>query len=130
MTFDVNWRGPQVLNRVEKATADAIDEVMSDCVNDAKSDVPVATASLQGSIKIVDPGGKDAGGVIAGVWGSTDINYALAIETGNFAYLRGQKSSAKLSVPTRRNRGRRGSLRRAADQNYPNLQPAIRRRIR
>ena len=71
---------------------------------------------------------------IAGYWGSTDILYALGVETGDFSYLRGS-NVGKGSLagfqhpPTRRNKGNRGSLRKAADQHYPKLAEAIARRI-
>ena len=126
-SFDLSGlRVDEVLSNVEKATKDGIDEVMSDCVGTSKGDVPVASASYQGSIRIVEPARKD-GGEIAGVWGSTDINYALAIETGDFSYLQGQPSDGE-RVETRKNKGNRGSLRKAADQHYRELPDAIARR--
>ena len=126
----IDWRGPQVLDRAEDAARQGIDVIMSRCVPAAKADVPVATAALQGSIKVVEPARKETGGEIAGLWGSTDIMYALAVETGDFGYLKGQRSDGKPFVETRRNKGRRGSLRKAADDHYKDLAGEIARRIR
>ena len=123
------WRGPEVAAKVAKAARNGIDEVMSDCVGDAKEDAPVATASYQGSIRIVEPA-EQVGDEIAGIWGSTDINYALALETGDFSYLRGLAPEDTERVATRRNKGNRGSLRKSADKNYGNLPGAIARRMR
>jgi len=129
--FDLDWRGPQVRRRVLVATKDGIDTVMGDCVKGAKRDVPRATASYQGSIRIVEPA-RVVGNDVAGYWGSTDINYALAIETGDFGYLRdadllGDEPDHR--VPTRANKGNRGSLRKMADRYYPGLPAEIRRRV-
>ena len=55
----LDWRGPQVLKKVERAAADGIDEIMADCVVTAKGDVPVASAAYQGSIKIVQEARKE-----------------------------------------------------------------------
>ena len=71
---------------------------------------------------------------IAGYWGSADIFYALGVETGDFSYLRGHNegrgSLAGFQRPeTRRNKGNRGSLRKAADEHYPKLADAIARRL-
>lgn len=55
----LDWRGPQVLSKVEQAAKDGIDEIMADCVVTAKTDVPVASASYQGSIRIVEPARKE-----------------------------------------------------------------------
>lgn len=100
------------------------------CVPEAKMHVPVATSALQGSIKIVEPARRDATGVVAGIWGSADIVYALGVETGDFSYLRGTNADVRDGVPTKRNKGNRGSLRRAADAHYGKLPGAIARRAR
>ena len=55
----INYRGREVLDKVERAAADGIDEIMAKCVVSAKTDVPVATAAYQGSIKIVQPAGRE-----------------------------------------------------------------------
>jgi len=125
------FRGEQVSANVVRATKHGIDTIMAQSVVDAKEDVPVATASYQGSIRIVEPADKH-GDEIAGVWGSTDINYALGLETGDFSYLAGAQPLGGESanrVETRRNKGHRGSLRKSADRNYPNLADEIRKRL-
>lgn len=71
---------------------------------------------------------------IAGYWGSTDVIYALAVETGNASYLKGSNegkgSLAGFKRPeTRRNKGHHNSLRNSADEHYPKLAKAISRRI-
>ena len=127
-SFDLSGlRVDEVLSNVEKATKDGIDEVMSDCVGYIKRRrAGRHRLPTRGVFKIVEPARKD-GGEIAGVWGSTDINYALAIETGDFSYLQGQPSDGE-RVETRKNKGNRGSLRKAADQHYRELPDAIARR--
>ena len=72
---------------------------------------------------------------IAGYWGSTDITYALGVETGDFSYLRGSNEGRGSLAgfkrpPTRRNKGNQGSLRKATDEHYPRLGKAIAGRIR
>ena len=52
-TFELDWRGAQVLSKIERAAKDGIDEIMADCVVTAKQDVPVASSAYQGSIKII-----------------------------------------------------------------------------
>jgi len=131
--WDIDWRGDEVLKRTNEAARQGIDEIMSRCVPSAKADVPVATAALQGSIKVVEPARQD-GDVIAGIWGSTDIFYALAVETGDHGYLKGfsqgRASQAGFKrVETWRNKGNRGSLRKAADEHYPDLPKAISERV-
>ena len=122
--FDFKWNGEQVRKNVVKATIHGIDHIMGRCVGTGKEDVPVASATYQGSIRIVEPAAEH-GDEIYGVWGSVDVNYALAIETGDFSYLKGLPNQSRQSVPTRKNKGNRGSLRKAADQHYPDLPSAI-----
>lgn len=126
--FDVRWRGPQVRAKVMRATKGGINEIMSRCIATAKEDVPVATATYQGSIRVVEAA-DERGDEVYGVWGSVDVNYALAIETGDFSYLKGVKQTGP-RAETRRNKGSRGSLRKAADQHYPDLPRAISERMR
>ena len=126
--IDIDWKGDQVLSNAEDAARKGIDEIMALCVSDSKQTVPVATAALQGGIKVSQPARKD-GDEIAGIWGSHDVFYALAIETGDRSYLRGmsRNSTAGMGkVQTKRNKGRRNSLRDAADTHYPELAGAIR----
>ena len=54
---------------------------MVDCVTDAKPNTPFITGALSRSIRF-NPA-KAEGNTVVGVWGSFDINYALAVETGN-----------------------------------------------
>ncbi len=125
------YRGRQVRDNVVKAAKDGIDTIMANSIVDAKSDVPVATASYQGSIRIVEPA-EEHGDEISGIWGSTDINYALGLETGDFDYLTGARplgGESSTRVETRRNKGKRGSLRKSSDKNYPNLADEIRKRL-
>jgi len=131
--WTINWKGPEVLKVTNEATKAGIDEIMNRCVPDAMADVPYATGALQGSIKVVEYARED-GREIAGIWGSTDIFYALGVETGDYGYLKGfsqdKESTAGFKRPTtKRNKGRRGSLRKAADKHYPDLPKAIARGI-
>ncbi len=124
--FTIDWKGDEVMSTVERATKDGIDIIMGECLPTAKDDVPVATSAYHGSIKVVEKARK-VGGEIAGIWGSTDINYALAIETGDRSYLRGSGLTEKgeKRVPTHRNKGNHGSLRKAADRHYKDLAKTI-----
>ena len=128
--YDFKWRGDVVREHVERAARIGIDTIMSRCINSSKGDVPVASASYQGSIMVQEPA-EIQSGEVSGVWGSVDLNYALGVETGDYSYLKGQPSEKDgKSVPTRKNKGHRGSLRKAADEHYPDLAPEIARAMR
>lgn len=131
MTVTTTWRGPQVKAALERAASRALVDVATQCVTTAKSDVPVATAILQRSIRF-EPPHKNKVGRISLRWGSFSVHYALAVETGNRS-LAGPVPFGRhrvKSVPTRRNEGNTHYLRSAAQRHYPNLARAVRRRFK
>ena len=128
--IDFKWKGNHVYDKVVKAAKDGVDEIMNRCVTEAFGDVPYASGTLQGSIKPHEQANDlfgDNNGDLYGIWGSHDVVYALAIETGEFGYLESVKAeTAGEWKPTTRNKGVRGSLRRAADKHYKDLAGEIR----
>ena len=121
-----------VLRRYENGARRGIDSIMGDCVKEAFDTVPIATAALQGGIKISQDARKE-GDEIAGIWGSHDVFYALAVETGDREYLEDLPKRASTKgmkrVPTYKNKGRRNSLRDAADIYYPQLADRIQEKL-
>ena len=77
----VEWLGDDVFKATQRATELAANETMALCVDDAKKNVPVVTAVLQGSIRLTPA--LAVGFIVTGEWGSFDVNYALAVETGD-----------------------------------------------
>ena len=133
--FKLDWKGDDVLKQVVKATRQGIDEVMGKCVEDAQANVPVRTGNLKRSIKPQEPAHEERG-VVVGVWGSADVNYALAVEVGTTggsiqvkAHTRKGRSLRAHSRQTSPRRGR-NMLRNAADKNYPRLEETIAKRLR
>ena len=115
----------KVLSRYEKATMGGIDDVMADCVQQAIEDAPFATGALAGGIAIHHDARKEEGDEIAGMWGSHDVFYALAVETGDREYLKDlpkRESTAGMNrKETTLNKGRRNFMRGATDIYYPQL---------
>ena len=123
----LDWKGPQVRRAIERASEWGIDKTTSECVRDAKENVPVRTGALQGSIRM-QPATR-RGKYIEGTWGSFDVNYALAIELGNPSLIPRDADNRRESLPYSsrgRNTGNRGFLRGAADKQYPKLAGRIR----
>ena len=121
-TGGLNWRGPEVQRLVQEATEGGLMAVAADCVKDAKEHVPVVTGNLQRSIKANPPETK--GNITGLVWGSHDVHYALAIETGNRSLIGPEDASARDIPPTKspgKNHGNVRFLRGAADKFYPQL---------
>lgn len=128
---DVDWRGKQVRRAVQRASKRAIDDTMSRAVSHAKENVPVVTATLQGSLRI-EPA-EIKGNVVSGRWGSFDVNYALAVEMGNRSLVpaggdakRDKRSGTGRGIRT----GNTGFLRSAADREYPKLAGRIRKEFK
>ena len=103
----LNWKGKEVAEKTIEDTRKAMDRVMAKCVLDAKADVRVVTATLQGSIRMQPT--KMEGDVLVGRWGSHNVVYAVFVELGTI-HMEAQPY-----------------LRPAADRNYPNLPGEIRR---
>ena len=124
----VDWRGPQVRRAVERASQRAIDKTTSLCVKDAKDNVPVVTATLQGSFKIQPA--EIEGNFVTGLWGSFDVNYALAVELGNRSLVPSGGDTQRETLPNSGRgirTGNTGFLRGAADKEYPKLRERIAR---
>ena len=145
-TYTIQWRGEEVTARILDAARQAIDETMGECVVDAQRNVPVVTGTLRRSITIHQLATKTKD-TVAGVWGSADVVYALAVETGNRADVkrtdstregggerggaaRGRRTGPPLKVTAGKNTGNRNFLRGAADKEYPDLGGRIRGRLR
>jgi hypothetical protein len=76
----VKWYGEQLKAKMDKAVPLAIDYITSNCVREAKVNVPVKTAVLQGSIQMRMAEKKTT--YWSGLWGSWACNYALPVEFG------------------------------------------------
>ncbi len=77
----LDWKGKEVRRRVVEATKEAINETMGDAVAEAQPNTPYLTGNLRRSEKIQDLAAEH-GGVIEGLWGSADVDYALPVEVG------------------------------------------------
>ena len=51
MPLKLDWRGDEIVARMRAASQDGVDETMGLCVNGAKPEVPVLSATYQGSIR-------------------------------------------------------------------------------
>jgi len=129
----LRWRGREVLSRMEQAENLAVNATMEEAVVYAKNnhEWQNRTSVLEGSIKIVEFGSREGSGS-RGLWGSTDVRYALIHELGGV--IRPTKAPAlmfridgqfvrvqKVRIPAR------PYLRPAADAIYPRLPDNIRR---
>lgn len=99
--MSVTWNGDELKKKKDKAVEWAMKTIMADCIRDAKADVPVKTATLQGSIQMRNP--EKVEGKWVGLWGSWNVLYAVFQELGTI-FMKGKFF-----------------LRRAADKNYPRL---------
>jgi len=106
----LKWNGKPVIDKVMLASAKAIDSVMAKCIASAKIDVPVVTATLQGSIRM-EPA-QMQGDNLVGKWGSYNVMYAVFVELGTI-FMDAQPY-----------------LRPAADRLYPTLPGEIKRFMR
>ena len=120
-TVNFEWYGGKVGRKVVKATRQAMEETMAACVVDAKQNVPVVTAVLQGSLRMSDPPVEQNGESLRGQWGSFDVNYALAVELGDGSLAGPDSGLPDAPVSGRKNTGNKGFLRGAADKEYPKL---------
>lgn len=88
---EVNWRGDDVLRRVQRATEFGIDRTMADAVVESKRNHPGwknKTGTAEGSIRIVKEAGENALGGTSGEWGSTGVNYMIFLEVKHGSALR------------------------------------------
>ena len=106
---------------LKKATARALLKTAGACVADAQEDVPVQTGTYRRSIRFDQPQ-EDNQGIFV-VWGSFDVNYAIAVETGDISLIEGNapQGSDIIEVANPRNTGHHWSLRRATEREYPKI---------
>ena len=104
---------------IKKATARALLRVGGDCIVDTQEDVPVQSGNYRRSIRL-DPPQEDNQGIFV-VWGSFDVNYAIAVETGDISLIEGNAPQSRdiIEVANPRNTGHHWSMRRATERNYP-----------
>ena len=104
--YTLDWKGPEVLNKVRKAQIGGVNEIATSAVSEAakRPPHPFKTGLAQGSLR-AQPAQVQGSRVFA-LWGSHDVDYYIWLE------LRGNM------------------LRNAADQHYPKLDEAIKRRMR
>lgn len=131
--MEIDWQGDRVRAKAQSATAKGINEIMGRCVSQAQDTIPVQFGILQRSIRL-EPA-ETKGERTIGTWGSFDVNYALAVETGDRS-LAGPTSDYVRSMHRERaqegrvrNTGRTNSLRDAADAHYPNLTATIKNKM-
>ena len=89
--MSVNWKGPAVISKMQRAQITAVNTTMAAAVLRAKQDhgpgahsagrFETQTASLERSVRIVEAAKRIRGGA-KGTWGSTDTVYARRIELG------------------------------------------------
>ena len=87
----LKWRGRQLMDKLTRAQKSGVNTTMAAAVLKAKFNhgpgahaqerFETHTGSLERSIQVVDKAARVSGGV-RGLWGSTDIVYALRIELG------------------------------------------------
>ncbi len=78
--MSLEWNGETVKRNTIRAAKWGIDATMAACVRKAKGRVAVKTSTLQGSIQMRSA--KMQGRAVVGLWGSFNVNYALAVEEG------------------------------------------------
>lgn len=112
-SFKVSWKGEEVRMQLQDATIGGMDEVMKDCVDDAKQNHPFHNRTGTAEASIQQKPAKASATKISGRWGSyggRKIRYFFYLEYGT------KKMEA---FPT---------LRPAADRNYPKLPGEIAKR--
>ena len=102
--YTLNWKGPTVLNKTRKAQIGGVNEIATLSATGAAKNTPVRTGTAQGSVRAEQA--RAQGKRVSALWGSFDVDYYIWLE------LRGNM------------------LRNAADQYYPKLADAIKKRMR
>ena len=129
----LDWNGPAVTAKLKAAQIAGVNATMGRCVNQAKRSHAWQnrTGTLEGGIQIADFAQPEGKGV-RGVWGVTDVRYALIHELGGV--ITPVKAKAlKIPLPDGSFRfvksvriPARPYLRPAADAIYPQLAANIR----
>ena len=126
--WQTEWNGDEVGRRVLLAVREGVDEVVDDCVKDAKPEVPWWTGQLSASLQVTDRGYSD--NKVYAEWGS-ELDYAFYVETRDPSTLPDiVQDNVPPPVGEPRNTGRRFVLRRTADRNYPKLPVAIQGKLK
>lgn len=107
----LDWRGPQVAERVRQAAKDGVDQTMAAAVTVAQDRAPRDTGFMANTIETVQSA-REEGDRIRGRWGNVTADYTIFQEVGA--------------------RGRPGRyfLRGGADAEYPKLAGRIRAALR
>lgn len=79
--IDLKWNGKLARNQVERAIEQGMNVNLARCVQVVKTKTPVRTGILQGSMRM-EPARKVEKNIIAGHFGSWDVNYAIFVEKG------------------------------------------------
>lgn len=108
--MSLDWKGNEAIKNMESAIKQGMNQTLSESSVHAKENHPWQnrTGTLEGSIRPVAPAQK-RGNEFVGLWGSTDVEYALALELGT------------VKMPAY------PYLRPAADAVYPKLKENIKR---
>lgn len=79
----VNWNGDEWKEKIKEAALKGIDQVLGQCVTEAKSDHPWSniTGTAEGSIQMREAE-EVSEGSFHGEWGSYDVNYFIFLELG------------------------------------------------
>lgn len=127
MASRLNWRGPQVLAKVERSARDGVNATMAAAVLHAKANhgpgarsrqrFQTRTGELERSIRITQPA-KTTRKRTFGRWGSKGVNYARRQELG----FQGKDAAGRVV-----NAPAYPFLRPAAEAEYPKLAGRIRR---
>jgi len=129
----LKWYGVKVKNATIGATRKGMDYTMSKCVQTTKSNTPVVTSTLQGSMQM-RPTVK-AGKGLLGRWGSFKVIYAAAVEGGSKPHIIRPKNKkalfwagAMFPVKEVKHPGTKGKhmMRNASRKHYPRLIASIR----
>lgn len=110
------WKGQDVIEAVRRAGIEAVNQTMSDAVVHAKRNHTWKDRStdLGRSIQIVRPAYRQGSQTI-GVWGSTDLDYALIHELGGTIV---PKRAKFLTIPVTESARRAGSPRKMSGLRY------------
>lgn len=134
MANNLTWNGDAISARLKTAQVTGVNQTMSACVIQAKRNHTWEnqTGILEGGITLVDYAAT-AGAGVRGVWGVTDVKYALIQELGGVVKPVVAKALAiplpnggiafakAVTIPAR------PYLRPAADVEYPKLAGRIKR---
>ena len=108
--MSLEWNGEAMKRNVIRAAKWGVDATTAACVREAKGEVPVVTATLQGSIEMRPA--QQRGDEVVGLWGSFNVLYAIFVEMG---------TSRMTGHPY---------LRPTADHQYPKLGDRIKWKFR